>query len=203
VSIQAGANANTNYASSPLMPVATSQTSADGVAVALIQFPDTDAVASRDAIVTAVLQVYLGGIDGAPLSHDQVLTLVSNPYSWDLQTVTWNTMPLVKAPPADGVKTTTDNFIKFGVNTADPDAMPMGMPVVPVVLPDGGMYLRVDVTEYIKRSKTLNYAIVRMFRYDASTAGPGDDPQGVYNFGSGAVGDAAKVPSLLLDYQTG
>lgn len=193
VFIKAGSNSQTNYASSPTMQVSTSQSSADDCAVGLVKFSQLDDI-DRNSIVSAILQFYLQDVQGT-LTQNQVLTVISNPYDWEQSTVTWDSSQLFVQPPTNGVTSTYDNFINWGANSPAPDAFVMGMPTVPIAN-NAGILLRLDVTEYVKRNNIYSFAVVRMFRYDQSSAGPADNPQGVYEFGNLA---GPYVPQLIVD----
>jgi hypothetical protein len=104
------------------------------------------------------------------------------------------------------VASTLANFVVWD-GTAPPSVEGhVTVPPAAAVDAAGGAYLRLDVTDAVKRGVT-SFAVVRLFRFDGSpgspeAAIPGDVIEGVHVFDSKESGATERRPQLLIDYQT-
>lgn len=195
VSVRAGANSDTNYDQQDVV-VSTSSTDADDTAVALFRFKTKDYISDADFgnIVSAVLSLHMTRTDN--MTTPQLLTVLAFDQDWSGSMATWNSMTFLKSFNK-GMNDTSDNFIQWNSDSYNPSIA--GMLTVQPNASD--TLLRLDVTDLVKAG-AQSFALVRLMRYDATTAGPADSMEGSYVFDNmGASQDQLK-PQILVDVKS-
>jgi hypothetical protein len=189
-----------------LLQVSTGTRSAEGSAVALLKFSTAAAVpGGLGKVVTAVLQLHLQG--GGGNAKPQVLTVLGMKEAWGEESASWATTRTLRDPPAGGVASTLGNFVVWAGQAPPSVVGHVTAPPGASVSASAGAYLRLDVTDAVRRGVT-SFAVVRLFRFDGSAGAgvaqaalPSDSIQGAHFFHSRECTAAAYRPTLILDYQ--
>ena len=176
---------------------------ADSISVVVLKFK-TDGLVNRDGIVSAVVQLHLRE---ATNTDPQVTTVLGLPDDWHEEGVSWNNLIFLKKNPPAAVTKTTENFINWW---SSPQPEVLGHITIPPKdkVPYGvGTFLRLDVTEAVKKGVD-EFMLVRIWRFDQSQGAPpsqlpADNVQGTYFFTSkdDTQADPKLYPTLLIDYQ--
>lgn len=166
--LAAGARSNSAFGGADGTLTVRTSTSGDQslTQVALIRFSTGSFTASK--VITAVLQLSV-----ASCTSSQILTVLGTKAPWTEGAATWNGLPgaLLSQPNGVGVTSIASNFINWQGSGDIAAPVIVGHLSVSTTLKS----VALDVSDYV-RAGGSSFLVVRMWRRDASGAGPSAIP---------------------------